>query len=72
MKKSSFRSYLLPLIFLFVFTSDAYEILEEKITITPGCEGGVMYSITESGYISSAPKDLFLNFDNIVEIHNEN
>lgn len=51
--------YLLTL--LCNFNSYAYEIVQETITVTPGCEGGVLYSKIESGKISSMPENSNLN-----------
>ena len=58
------KKYLLLLTFVFISTSYAYEIVHETITVTLGHEGGVLYSKTESGEISSVSKDLNLNAEN--------
>lgn len=54
--------YLLTL--LCNFNSYAYEIVQEIIRVTPGCEGGVLYSKIESGKISSMPKNSNVNAEN--------
>jgi hypothetical protein len=49
-------SFLISLFFLavlFVFDSYGYELVEEKLTVTPGCTGGVSYCVVESGFLSS-------------------
>lgn len=38
---------------LFIFSSNAYVIVSEKTEVTPGYEGGVFYSVTESKFVSS-------------------
>lgn len=43
------------------FNCYAYEIVQETITVTPGYEGGVLYSKIESGKISSMPENSNLN-----------
>ena len=42
----------------FLITGDvfAYEVYEGKSTVTPGCEGGILYSITIS-WFSNTPQD---------------
>lgn len=47
------KKYFFLLSFIFIFDSHAYEIINETITVTPGCEGGVLYSKVESGEISN-------------------
>lgn len=54
--KTQSMSFLLGLFFLsvlFVFDSYSYELVEEKLTVTPGCTGGVSYCVIESGFLSS-------------------
>jgi hypothetical protein len=49
-------SFLLSVFFfvvLFVFDSYSYELIEERLTVTPGCTGGVSYCVIESGFLSS-------------------
>lgn len=58
------KKYLFLLAFVFIFDSHAYEIVHETITVTPGCEGGVLYSKTESVRISSGSNNLNLNAEN--------
>lgn len=62
---------LFSFVILFVFDSYAYEIVHETITVTPGFEGGVLYSKTESGYISSKFNNLNLNLENTEPITEE-
>lgn len=68
------KKYLFLLTFVFIFDSQAYEIVHETITVTPGCEGGVLYSKTESGNISSVskPNHMNLNTQNIESSFEEN
>jgi hypothetical protein len=56
------------LVFVFIFDSNAYEIVHETITVTPGYEGGVLYSKTESGEISSVSKHLNSNAENNISM----
>jgi hypothetical protein len=65
------RKYLFLLAFVFVSDSHAYEIVHEKITVTPGCEGGVLYSKTESGMISSMSKHANLDAEHTESIPEE-
>jgi hypothetical protein len=46
---------------LFSFDSYAYEIVSETLTVTPGYEGGVLYSKIESGDISHMAKHIHSN-----------
>lgn len=39
----------------------AYELVSEKITVSPGCTGGVLYSRTESGFLSESKQPIDLN-----------
>ena len=57
------KKKLFLLFFICIFDSHAYEITHETMTVTPGCEGGVLYSKIESGTISSESNDLNLNAD---------
>lgn len=65
------KKYLFLLAFVFISDSHAYEIVHETITVTPGCEGGVLYSKTESGMISSVSKHENLNAENTESINEE-
>lgn len=38
---------------LFAFDSYGYELVEERLTVTPQCTGGVSYCVIESGFLSS-------------------
>jgi hypothetical protein len=58
------KKCLLLLNFLFIAASHTYEIVNETIIVTPGCEGGVLYSKTESGEIPSVSKQMNLNAEN--------
>lgn len=50
--KSGFNIFFAGLCILFFFDCDGYEVLE-KTTTSPGCNGGTLYSKTESGYFTS-------------------
>lgn len=65
------KKYLFLLAFIFISDSYAYEIVHETITVTPGCEGGVLYSKTESGMIASVSKHANLNNENTESISEE-
>lgn len=60
MKKSSACIFLTCLSIFFFFNSHAYEIIFEKTTTSPGCEGGILYSTIESGYLSSMDELIIL------------
>jgi hypothetical protein len=49
-------NYLGFFLFVFLFACDiyAYEIYEGISTVTPGCEGGVLYSRTESWFSTTS------------------
>lgn len=56
-------SFLLSVFFfvvLFVFDSYGYELVEERLTVTPQCTGGVSYCVIESGFLSSMPEFMAL------------
>lgn len=65
------RKYLLLLVFVFISDSHAYEIVHETIRVTSGCEGGILYSKTESGMISSVSEPVNLNVENTKSISEE-
>ena len=65
------KKCLFLLVFVFISDSHAYEIVHETITVTSGCEGGVLYSKTESGMISSVSEHANLNAENTKSISEE-
>lgn len=56
MKNKPIYFFVLFMTFLIACDSFAYEVYEVKSTVTPGCEGGILYSKTES-WFSTTPRD---------------
>lgn len=45
---------------LFLFDVYGYELVEERLTVTPQCTGGISYCVIESGFLSSMPEYMVL------------
>lgn len=51
--KNKFIGFFILFAILSVFNSYGYELVDERLTITPECIGGVSYCVIESGFLSS-------------------
>lgn len=59
--KNKFIYFFILLTILFVFNSYGYELVNEKLTVTPKCTGGVSYCVIESGFLSSLSDFMILH-----------
>jgi hypothetical protein len=53
-----YNDFFLSICGIFFFDVNAYEIIFERLEVSPGCEGGVEYTITKSRYVSSMGENL--------------